>query len=204
MQEHFAVLVVAALCGCTHPSPPSVAPPRPASLEPVAEDPPSPADAGAKPSAIGTTPCAMSTARVELDECLGNVPPGGSFVVVEDPKPAFGYVCAFFGRQGGPRCSEGAVDVIRRWRDDSDPECPKILTIYWAPYDGSPPVQEQDVPDSHLRMRSFPSDGTQFSFIRLERHMAEATSCLEAAQEMQGVLVGWSARLMTEDPLSGI
>lgn len=204
MHKQFAVVVAALLCGCTHPSPEPVAPPRPASPEPVAEAPASPADLGGEPGATGLTPCPKGAARALLDDCLGGVPPGGSFVVVEEPKPAFGYVCAFFARRGGPRCSEGAVEVIRRWRDDSDPECPKTLTVYWAPYDGSPPVEEQDVPGSHLRMRSFPSDGTQFSFIRLDDHMAEATSCLDAAQQMQAALVAWSAQLMTEDLPSGV
>lgn len=204
MHKEFAVVVTALLCGCTHPSSESVAPPRPASPEPGAEEPPSLAEAGGERSATGPAPCPRGAARAELDECLGDVPPGGSFVLVEEPKPAFGYVCAFFGRQGGPRCSEAAVAVVRRWRDDSDPECPKTLTIYWAPFEGSPFVEEQDVAGRHLRMRSFPSDGTQFSFIRLDDHVAEATSCLEAAQEMQGALADWSAQLMTEDLPSGV
>ncbi len=142
----------------------------------------------------------MGADRAQLDVCLADVPPDGAFTAVDEPKPPFGYVCVFFGTQQRPQCREGEVHVIRRWRDDSDPDCPKTLTVYWAPHEATPPVDEQDVSGSHLRMRSFPSDGTQFSFTRLDDHMAEATSCLDAAEEMQTELVGWAERLMTAGP----
>lgn len=192
-----------ALCGCSRASPGSVEPPPPTLPPAAVEVSSSPTDVGVADPAPQEATCPRGAARDQLDACLAEISPSNTFVAVEDPPSAFGYVCVLFGTQGNPRCREGEVVVIRRWRDNRDPDCPKTLTVYWAPMEGSPSAEEQDVPDSHLRMRSFPSDGTQFSFIRLDDHMAEATSCLDATEAMQALLVDWSTRLMTEHPATG-
>jgi len=198
---HKPLMFAAVLCGCTHHPAPHPVEPQPAvAPDFAAKSAPEPADAKVDSSAPEASPCSMGGARIQLDACLAEIPPGGSFAAQEDAKPPFGYVCVFFGAMGRPRCGDGDIDVIRRWQDESDPECPKALTLYWAPNEGTPPVETHPVPDSHLRMRSFPSDGTQFSFIRLDDYIAEATSCLDAAQPMQAALTGWATRLMTERP----
>ncbi len=197
---HKQLLLVATLCGCSHSAPTPVEPQPHAAPQPVIEASPEPERTRELPDATAASPCPMGAARAQLDLCLADVSPGESFTVVPDPKPAFGYVCVFFGTQQRPRCREGEVDVIRRWKDDNNPECPKALSVYWAPHEGSVPVEAQALPDSHLRLRSFPSDGTQFSFIRLDDYIAEASSCLDAAQPMQTTLIDWSNRLLSERP----